>query len=361
MADLQDRHEDHDPLLIAALLDGDMAGFERVAGESRIASCPACAALRDDLLALSIATRQLPVPARPRAFTLTVADAARLSVPITGPAAAAAHASHDATLVAALADHSLAPADRAAAEALVAGCSACAAIHADILALQAATRSMPLPARTRDYILNPTDATRLQPGGWRRFVAAFGSSRDLLSRPLAAGLTTLGLAGLLLATIPSVLTGGAASSTLSTVDQRAGTSATVEAVPGAAQVPSAAGGVAAPNPSAAASSGTLTPVGGTVKGAVTSPQPVVTGGTGVYGTIAGGLSPTPGDNSITNGAGRGAVGASAAPPALTAQSDRLNVATAGWPSALAVLSGLFLVVGIGLFAFRWSARRLGDG
>ncbi len=361
MADLQDRHEDHDPLLIAALLDGDLAGFERIAGESRIASCPACATLRDDLLALSVATRQLPVPARPRAFTLTAADVACLSGPVTEPAMAAAHASHDATRIAALADHSLAPADRAAAEALVAGCSACAAIHADILALQAATRSMPLAARPRDYVLTLTDAARLRPGGWRRFVAAFGSSRDLLSRPLAAGLTTLGLAGLLLATIPSVLTGGAASSTLSTVDQRAGTPATVEAVPGAAQVPSAAGGVAAANASPAATLGdSLTPVGGTVKGTAASPQPLVTGGTGLYG-VADRPSPYPADNALTSGAGNGAAGASAAPPALTAQSDRLNVATAGGPSTLAVLSGLFLVAGIGLFAFRWSARRLGDG
>lgn len=361
MADRQDRHEDHDPLLIAALLDGDLAAFERVAGEARIASCPACATLRDDLLALSVATRQLPVAARPRAFTLTAADAARLSGPIADDAGiAAAHASHEPTRIASLADHSLLAADRAAAEALVASCSACATIHADILALQAATKAMPVPARPREFILTLTDVARLRPGGWRRFVAAFGSSRDLLSRPLAAGLTALGLAGLLLATIPSVLTGGAASSTLSTVDQRAGTPATVEAVPGAALVPSAAGGVAAANASPAATLGdSLTPMGGTVKGSATSPQPLVTGGTGLYG-VADHPSPYPDGNSLTSGAGKGAAGASAA-PALTAQSDRLNLETTGGTSTLAILSGMFLVAGIGLFAFRWSARRLGDG
>ena len=65
-------------LLIAALLDDDSTA-RRGAGRALVACCPACAALHDDLLALSSATRALPIPPRPRDFRLTAADAARLA------------------------------------------------------------------------------------------------------------------------------------------------------------------------------------------------------------------------------------------------------------------------------------------
>ena len=73
MAEPGDRHADHDPLLIAALLDTDLAATERVAAQSRIATCPECAALHADLVALSTATAALPAPARPRDFRLHAA------------------------------------------------------------------------------------------------------------------------------------------------------------------------------------------------------------------------------------------------------------------------------------------------
>ena len=127
----------------------------------------------------------------------------RLTGVMTDPFTSSDHASHDTILVASLADHSLPASERTAAEALVAACSQCADLHADLLALRAATRAMPTPARPTDYTLTPRDAVRLRSGGWRRFVAILGTSRDALSRPLAVGLTTLGLAGLLVATLPS--------------------------------------------------------------------------------------------------------------------------------------------------------------
>ena len=130
---------------------------------------------------------------------------------MTDPFTSSDHASHDTILVASLADHSLPASERSAAEALVAACSQCADLHADLLALRAATRAMPTPARPNDYTLTPRDAARLRSGGWRRFVAILGTSRDALSRPLAVGLTTLGLAGLLVATLPSFSMGGATS------------------------------------------------------------------------------------------------------------------------------------------------------
>ena len=217
MADRREPHDDHDPVVIARLLDRDIAADERAAAESLIASCPSCAALHADLLALATATRAQPTPAAHRSFTLSADDAARLAVQgdgepggatprlsgvMTDPSPASDHASHDTILVASLADHSLPASERAAAEALVATCSQCADLQADLLALRAATRAMPTPARPTDYTLTESDAARLRSGGWRRFVAILGTSRDALSRPLAVGLTTLGLAGLLVSAAP---------------------------------------------------------------------------------------------------------------------------------------------------------------
>ena len=63
MADRRESHEGHDPVVIARLLDRDIAADERAAAESLIASCPSCAALHADLLALATATRAQPTPA----------------------------------------------------------------------------------------------------------------------------------------------------------------------------------------------------------------------------------------------------------------------------------------------------------
>ena len=49
MADRRESHEGHDPVVIARLLDRDIAADERAAAESLIASCPSCAALHADL------------------------------------------------------------------------------------------------------------------------------------------------------------------------------------------------------------------------------------------------------------------------------------------------------------------------
>src|SRR5204863_9311721 len=135
-----DSHADHDPFLIAAVLNRDVEPAERDAAEMLIATCPDCAALHADLLSLSSAVADLPAPARERDFRLTTEDAARLAVSSGEPVATtprlagvmtvrrvpASHAAHDPLLVASLADHSLGGAERGAAETLVGGCPACA-------------------------------------------------------------------------------------------------------------------------------------------------------------------------------------------------------------------------------------------
>ena len=111
------------------------------------------------------------------------------------------HAGHDLLRVAEAADRG----GRLPTE--LAGCADCVALHADLVALTTALPSAALPVRPRDYTLTPADAARLRPGGWRRILGAIGSSRDVITRPLAIGFTTLGLAGLLVATVPGVLPG----------------------------------------------------------------------------------------------------------------------------------------------------------
>lgn len=71
-------HAGHDELLVARLYGGDLDAAERDRAQDLLAECPDCAALFADLGAIARATAALPVPARPRDFTLTAADAARL-------------------------------------------------------------------------------------------------------------------------------------------------------------------------------------------------------------------------------------------------------------------------------------------
>ena len=71
-------HAGHDELLIARLFGGDVDETERAQALDLMADCPECAAIFADLGALADANAALPIPPRPRDFTLTAADAARL-------------------------------------------------------------------------------------------------------------------------------------------------------------------------------------------------------------------------------------------------------------------------------------------
>ncbi len=72
-------HAGHDELLIARLFGGDVTDVERAHALEVMADCPECESLFGELGAMAKATKALPVPLRPRDFTLTGADAARLS------------------------------------------------------------------------------------------------------------------------------------------------------------------------------------------------------------------------------------------------------------------------------------------
>ena len=370
MADVVDRHADHDPLLIVALTDDDISASERTVAVALIGGCADCAALHADLLALSSATRALPIPPRPRDFRLTAADAARLTAPTAGePAAPAsrltgemtdsrstsAHASHDTILVASLADHSLAASEREAADALVAACGLCAALNADLVALSAATRAMSTPTRPRDYTLTPDDAARLRPTGWRRWVAAFGTSRDAFSRPLAVGLTTLGLAGLLVATVPSVLLQGSATSAPSGAQDTTGNAGGAPGAVTDAGAESASRSADPGAPAAAPSADYAGPVAASAQ-----PTPVVSDRNGVA-ILPDQASPAPAQGGTTTGSSKGSDAGPGQPDALSgtgAERTAAEQGATGIPTMI-VVSGALVLVGLGLFLMRRATRRFG--
>jgi hypothetical protein len=169
------------------------------------------------------------------------------------------HMGHDLLLVAAFAAGDLEAESRAGAEALVAACTECAALAADLGAIARATAELPVPRRPRDFFVSPADAERLRPHGLRRLAAAIRGSRFPLVRPLAGGLMMVGFAGLLVAAIPGI--GGSAAPT----SDRALGSLSSSAPGSEAAAP---GSSAEPNPSDAAFVDTQ---GGSVPGATLSP------------------------------------------------------------------------------------------
>jgi hypothetical protein len=70
-------HAGHDEALIARLFGGDVSEAERARALALVSECPECESLLADFGAIAKATAALPVPPRPRDFSLTEADAAR--------------------------------------------------------------------------------------------------------------------------------------------------------------------------------------------------------------------------------------------------------------------------------------------
>ncbi len=288
---------------------------------------------------------------------------------MTGPEP---HARHDLHLVAAFAADDLAPVVRTEAERLVESCRDCAELFADLRIIAAATAALPDIPRTRDFRLTAADAARLQPRGWRGLLDAIGGARASFSRPLAAGLTTLGLVGLLVTTIPGALSGislgsaGAAPAALAPEagggNRLSGAPSSVAGAFGAAGDSAATAGPAAyasmapysPAPSAAA------PVDGQIETSVPTPQAsresIQSVGTAAPGAV-GVANPPPG----TKGRGMGAGASAGAGTPDDLGGGRDSLASTSGPTGSGpwlAISIVLLVAGLGLFAARWGARRL---
>jgi hypothetical protein len=243
---------------------------------------------------------------------------------------ASPHAAHDLTLIAALAARTpdLTDAQTTAVQDLLASCDACTTLLADLVALQTALPTTSTPARPRDFSLTPADAARLSRGGWRRFLGLVGSARDNVTRPLAFGFTSLGVAGLLLAGLSSLSFG--AQSALAPVG------GPVEmAAPAASGAPASA------------------PAGAPAAGAGASAAPSVDSAGQAYGTDRMNMSVDPGASDIADRevfSGSGDIAGEGSPMSIRDDASGLSV--------MLVVAGTLLVVGLGLFALRWSARRL---
>ncbi len=253
------------------------------------------------------------------------------------------HGTHDRLLIANLVDRSVGDAERARGDEQLAACSECALLYDDLVALSAATRALPVPARRRDFTLTNADADRLRVRGWRRVLAAIGSSRDVFSRPLAMGLTTLGVAGLLVATIPGALS-GAFSGAASSPEQLS----TVEAARDAA-----GGAVANPESIMVGEASAAPPLASDSGPAIAAPAPSP--------TVSAAAAPAPAlpEALVPGGAASPIVGEPAAGAADEYRTKTSDAESAG-RSPMVVVASLFLLVGLGLFALRWTARRFGD-
>ncbi|CAN5659121.1 hypothetical protein BH20CHL7_BH20CHL7_14780 [soil metagenome] len=232
------------------------------------------------------------------------------------------HARHDRLRIAAAADHGATPDDVAAATDQLAACADCARLHADLVSIVVAIPTSAVPPRRREFTLTPADAERLRPSGLRRWLRLIGTSRDTVTRPLAIGFTTLGLAGMLLASAPALLPGAVSGPVLSSVGN------SVQRVDATAD----------PAPAASPHKGEATP------GSDQGDDGGVFGGSDT-GDTAGVLAASPpGD---------------AGPEA--ALTDELNVRDdASGLSTLVVVAGVLTIMGLGLFALRWTSRRFGD-
>ena len=241
------------------------------------------------------------------------------------------HTQHDLLAVAAFADRGATGEEADLARAQIAACTECAALHADLVSLATATRQLPPIERPRDFSLRPQDAQRLRPNLIRRLFGSFGTPRDGFSRPLAAGLTTLGLAGLMLGILPGTLSLGGAMG--------GGSSAATSApAPAAAPAASAAAG-GAPEAPASGESQRTTDLGQHFAGDQTAEMRPLGAGE-LEAESNGGLvmiAGEPSGNAPLNSIADDSTGA----------------------SQLVVISGTLLIIGLGLFALRWTSRRFG--
>jgi anti-sigma factor RsiW len=347
-------HGGHDLEAMVAFADQELAGPDLEAAAAQVLGCRECAGLVADLRSLALADRRLATPGRPRDFRLSTADAERLQAvgPEPEPVATrlggdmtgipATHATHDPELIAAAIGRELAAPERRLFDSWLATCSACAELHADLLAIAAVQRTLPVPSRPRDFQLTPAQARRLQPGGYRAILAAIGSSRDAFSKPLAVGLTTLGLVGLLVGTVPSFGSATGAAPILSTVGAYTTDDGTVfggqDANPSAAPSMAAAAPIE-PDGSAAASADSASQP----ELSSAAPELVSEGPRDVAGAA---VSPAP---SLESAALRATE--------ANGKADGLGFSSTD-PSPLLIVSLALLVVGVGLFLARWAARRL---
>jgi hypothetical protein len=252
------------------------------------------------------------------------------------------HHDHDLELIAALAAGDAQGRVHAQATELVTRCPDCRTLRDDLVALSTALAAMPAPRRRRDYRLTPAQAAALSPTGWRRFLGVLGGSGFGFATPLGTAMATLGLAGLLLTTLPSMLPAGSG-----------GTAAGPEAATSA----SSPAKIEMTAPSASSAASTHPQPQGEAPAASASGQ-AYAGVQATTGTRGAAATDEPG--SAAGAAGdTSQAGATPVPEPDTAATSTTDAASARPADQTAViLAGLAILAGLGLVALRWTARRL---
>ena len=290
------------------------------------------------------------------------------------PAAASDHPRHDPSLIAALAarETDLDVRDAAAARDLVTRCTACRDLLADLVALQVALPMASTPARPRDFTLTDADARRLSGTGWRRVVGFFGSARDAFSKPLAVGFTTIGIVALVITAAPGISFGGMASGP---APESTTIGAPVIGAGGAAPQPAASSGASEPSreiagavaSSAASAAPSVAEAAPSASAAATSAfAPVASAAPASAPTTDGGRTAVT-QPYATDGENGGVFTGSNDTDDQPGDADALDQITdaaatpvrAGGPSLGIVIAGISLILGLGLFALRWTSRRFG--
>ena len=242
-----------------------------------------------------------------------------------------AHAGHDSLLIAAYAADDITTADRRIAEALIDSCTSCAQLADDLRLIAAATRALPAPARPHDFTLSPEQAARLRRTSWRSLANRLAWVRGGFGRTLAAGLTTIGLAGLLIGTLPANFNLGLGGSAAASPTTAQAPDNMTEAGPSVAAS-------MAPAPDAAAASGGL-PSGPALRPASSArPSPTLDDGLDVAGEQGSSRGKLYADQPPTDSAGGSASTRDASNPTS--------------PNTLLAVSLVSLAAGIGLFALR---------
>ena len=239
-----------------------------------------------------------------------------------------AHAGHDAFLIAQFAAGDVDTRDRQAAERLIESCTDCAELAGDLRLIALATAELPVPARPRDFTLTADQAARLRGTSWRSLANRLAWVRGGFGRTLAAGLTTIGLAGLLIGTLPANFNLGLGGSA-------AASPTTAQAPDNMAEAGPSVAASMAPAPDAASSRGLAS-------GPVLRPAP------------SAGPSPTPDDRlGVAGEQGSGKLYADQPPTdsAGGAASTR-DASNPTSPNTLLAVSLVSLAAGIGLFALR---------
>jgi hypothetical protein len=241
------------------------------------------------------------------------------------------HANHELTLIAGNAAGDLADSEHVRAEALLPAFTSCAELQRDHIAIAAATRALPAAALgSRDFRLDAAQAERLRRGSWlRTLLRPFGAAQSSV-RPIATAFTSLGVAGLLVATILPGLLGSPAS---------------------APMLERAAAGTAAPGPTSLAArpvAGGGSTDAGEVQAAGQSSPPR-------FGNLTGARASQDADD-MPRDVAVGAPGSHVPAPVGASADETSLIAPA--PDPFVVGSLALLAIGAALFGLRFAARRV---